>query len=190
MIDGLVSLVDLHSVHLYTGSEDYWTNVLQPHASQRAISTTVALLRRAAYEQHLKQVPRIAYDEWNVWFRTNGGSLAEKYNFSDALAVGLFLNIFVRNCEWVAMANLAQMVNVIAPVVTTPETAIVQPIYYPFLFHAQAHHGRAVDTWVDGATVEAPEEHISRWPHRVDDLGPFTVVDVAATHDLARRRVR
>ena len=73
VIDGLVSLVDLHSVHLYTGSEDYWTNVLQPHASQRAISTSVALLRRAAYEQHLEQVPRIAYDEWNVWFRTNGG---------------------------------------------------------------------------------------------------------------------
>ena len=189
VIDGLVSLVDLHSVHLYTGSEDYWTNVLQPHASQRAISTSVALLRRAAYQQHVEQVPRIAYDEWNVWFRTNGGTLAEKYNFSDALAVGLYLNIFVRNCEWVAMANLAQMVNVIAPIVTTPETAVVQPIYYPFLFHAQAHHGRAVDTWVDGATVEAPKENLSRWPYRVDDLGPFTVLDVAATNDPARQRL-
>ncbi|HXW82599.1 MAG TPA: alpha-L-arabinofuranosidase C-terminal domain-containing protein, partial [Acidimicrobiales bacterium] len=118
VIDGLASLVDLYSVHLYTGSDDYWTNVLQPYASQRAISTATALLRRAAYEQHVSRVPRIAYDEWNVWFRTNGGTLAEVYNFSDALAVGLYLNIFVRNCAWVAMANLAQMVNVIAPIVT------------------------------------------------------------------------
>ena len=31
VIEGLASLVDLHSVHLYTGSADYWTNVLQPH---------------------------------------------------------------------------------------------------------------------------------------------------------------
>jgi alpha-L-arabinofuranosidase len=187
--DGLASLVDLYSVHLYTGSDDYWTNVLQPYASQRAISTTVALLRRAGHEQHLPRVPRIAYDEWNVWFRTNGGTLAEVYNFSDALAVGLYLNIFVRNCAWVEMANLAQMVNVIAPIVTTPDTAVVQPIYYPFLLHSQAHHGRAVDTWVDGPTVEAPKEHISRWAHRVDDLGPFSLVDAAATNDLSRKRV-
>jgi alpha-L-arabinofuranosidase len=189
VVDGLVSLVDLYSVHLYTGSDDYWTNVLQPYASQRAISTASALLRRAAYEQHLGQVPRIAYDEWNVWFRTDGGTLAEVYNFSDALAVGLYLNIFVRNCAWVAMANLAQMVNVIAPVVTTPDTAVVQPIYYPFLLHAKAHRGRAIDAWVEGPTVEAPKEHLSRWPHRVDDLGPFTLVDAAATHDVARQRI-
>ena len=190
VIDGLASLVDLHSIHLYTGSDDYWTNVLQPHASQRAIDTTAALLRRAAYQQQLKKVPRIAYDEWNVWFRTNGGDgLEEHYNFSDALAVGLYLNIFVRNCAWVAMANLAQMVNVIAPILTTPATAVVQPIYYPFLLHAQAHHGRAVDSWVDGPTVGAPKEHLSRWAHRVDDLAPFTLVDVAATNDTARQRL-
>ena len=183
VIDGLAPHVALHSLHLYTGSDDYWTNQLAPHATERAIETTVALLKRAAYNQKLEAAPRIVYDEWNVWFRDHTGALEERYVFHDALAVGTYLNVFVRNCAWVTMANLAQMVNAIAPVVTTPETAVVQPIYYPFLLHAQGHLARAVDAFVDGPVVEAPAEQLSRWPHRVDDLGPFSLVDAAATVD-------
>ncbi|MHB1782533.1 MAG: alpha-L-arabinofuranosidase C-terminal domain-containing protein, partial [Acidimicrobiales bacterium] len=168
---------------LYTGSDDYWTNQLAPHATERAIETTVALLKRAAYNQKLDAAPRIVYDEWNVWFRDHTGSLEERYVFHDALAVGTYLNVFVRNCAWVTMANLAQMVNAIAPIVTTPETVVVQPIYYPFLLHAQGHLTRAVDAFVEGPVVEAPAEQLSRWPHRVDDLGPFSLVDAAATVD-------
>ena len=37
VIDGMASLVDYHSLHIYTGSDDYWTNVLQPHQAERAI---------------------------------------------------------------------------------------------------------------------------------------------------------
>ncbi len=51
VIDRLASLVDMHSVHIYTGSEDYWTNVLAPHNAERAIEVTSAALRRAAYKQ-------------------------------------------------------------------------------------------------------------------------------------------
>ncbi len=186
VVDGLASLVDLHSVHVYTGADDYWTNVLAPHVAERAIASASALLTRAAYTQRLARAPRIAYDEWNVWFRSVTGALEERYVFHDALAVGTFLNIFVRNCDWVKMANLAQMVNAIAPVVTTAETAVVQPIYYPVLLHASGHLAQAVDVFVDGPKVEAPGERRSRWPHRVNDLGPFNLVDVAATTDEGR----
>jgi alpha-N-arabinofuranosidase len=186
VIDGLSSVVDLHSIHIYTGSDDYWTNVLSPHASERAISTAAALLGRTAYEQGLTTVPRLAYDEWNVWFRDRSGALEERYTMPDALAVGTYLNIFVRNCRWVAMANLAQMVNAIAPVVTTEQAAEVQPIYYPFLLHAQGHLDLAIDAFVEGPVVEAPSEQLTRWPHRVQDLGPFPLVEVAATVDDRR----
>src|SRR5262249_20771400 len=145
VIDGLAPLAGLHSVHIYTGSDDYWTNVLQPHQAERAIRCARALIERAAYLQKIKQPPPIPYDEWNVWFRTNDGSLVERYTSADALAVATSLNIFVRNCDWVRMANLAQLVNAIAPVVTTPGTAAVQPIYYPVLLHAQAALDAAAD---------------------------------------------
>jgi alpha-N-arabinofuranosidase len=190
VVEGLSSLVDLHAIHIYTGSPDYWTNVLQPHQAERAIRSTRALIKRAAYLQRLSEAPRIAYDEWNVWYRRHDGTLEERYDISDALAVGTYLNIFVRNCAWVRMANLAQLVNAIAPIVTTPETAAVQPIYYPFLLHVRAALDEAVDLRVDGSTVDqAVPLDQSRWPHRIDDLGPFDLVDAAATVDRGRTRL-
>jgi alpha-L-arabinofuranosidase len=74
------------------------------------------------------------------------------------------------------------MVNAIAPIVATPEVAVVQPTYYPVLLHARAALDVAVDVHVEGATVQ-PEfpPDASRWPYRVADLGPFTLVDAAAS---------
>ena len=117
--------------------------------------------------------PCIAYDEWNVWYRTEDGTLEERYSFTDALAVATYLNIFVRNCQWVAMANLAQMVNAIAPVVTTEKGAVVQPIYYPFLLHSEAALDVSIDVHVTSPDVEAPPTPPGdRWRHRIADLGP------------------
>jgi alpha-N-arabinofuranosidase len=190
VIDGMAPLVDLHSLHIYTGSDDYWSNVLAPHQAERAIRCASALIDRAAYVRKLPRRLGIAYDEWNVWYRTDDGTLEERYDFSDALAVGTYLNIFVRNCARVRMANLAQMVNAIAPIVTSPQAIATQPIYYPVLLHAKAALDDAVDVYVSGPTVDAPAgEPRGRWPHRVGDLGPFTVVDAAATASADRGRI-
>jgi alpha-L-arabinofuranosidase len=205
VIDGLAGLVDYHSVHIYTGSDDYWTNVLQPHQAERAIRTTAALIDRTAYLQGIDRKPAIAYDEWNVWYRTvpeatgpeatgpeatGNADLAERYTFDDALAVATYLNIFIRNCARVRMANLAQMVNAIAPIVTTDETATVQPIYYPFLLHARTALDAAADVHVEGPVI-SPELPLtaSRWPHRIADLGPFALVDAAASVSADHRRI-
>ncbi|HEX4398257.1 MAG TPA: alpha-L-arabinofuranosidase C-terminal domain-containing protein [Trebonia sp.] len=193
VIDGLAGLVDYHSVHLYTGSDDYWTNVLQPHQAERAIRSAAAMIERTAYRQSLPKMPRIAYDEWNVWYRVMTGDLAERYTHPDALAVATYLNIFIRHSGWVKMANLAQMVNAIAPIVATPETAVVQPVYYPLLLHARAALDVAVDVHVEGETVR-PElpPGASRWPYHVADLGPFTLIDAAASVTASggnRRRI-
>jgi alpha-L-arabinofuranosidase len=190
VIDGLAPLVDMHSLHIYTGSDDYWANVLAPHQAERGIRCARALIERAAYVKKIRRPPRIAYDEWNVWFRTDDGTLEERYTFADALAVGTYLNIFIRNCAWVRMANLAQMVNAIAPVVTAADGVAVQPIYYPVLLHARAARSYAVDVFVVGKIVNANiDEHRGRWPHRIADLGPFHLVDAAATASAERDRI-
>ena len=191
VIDGLAGLVDYHSVHLYTGSDDYWTNVLQPHQAERAIRSAAAMIERTAYRQSLPKMPRIAYDEWNVWYRVMTGDLAERYTHSDALAVATYLNIFIRHSGWVKMANLAQMVNAIAPIVATPETAVAQPVYYPMLLHARAALDVAVDVHVEGETVRPePPPGASRWPYHVADLGPFTLIDAAASVNASRGNSR
>jgi alpha-N-arabinofuranosidase len=191
VIDGLAKLVDFHSLHIYTGSADYWANVLSPHQVERAVRYTSAWLSHAVYSQGLARTPRIAYDEWNVWYRTTDSTLEERYSFADAIAVATYLNIFVRSCRWVAMANLAQMVNAIAPIVTTKEASFVQPIYYPFLLHSRSALDEAVDVHVSAPTVDAPLPAAGdRWhEHHIADLGPFSVLDASATVDAGRTKV-
>lgn len=189
VVDGLVSCVDFHSIHLYTGSGDYWTNVLAPHQAERALRTARTLLDRARYLQRIERPVHVAYDEWNVWFRERDNVLDERYTLADALALATYLNVFVRHCSVVRIANLAQLVNVIAPIVTAPDGLFRQTIYHPL--RLAAHHTQevALDTFVDGPTVEHADPPRGRWPHRVADLGPFPLLDVAATRDRDRQRL-
>ena len=190
VIEGMAHLVDYHSIHIYTGSEDYWTNVLQPHQAERAIRSAIGHIQHTAYRRKIASPPKLAYDEWNVWYRKMTVDLEERYTFTDALAVGTYLNIFIRNAGWVKMANLAQMVNAIAPIVTTPETAAVQPIYYPVLLHAQAALHDAVDVHVYGSHLDPVwPQSPGRWPYKVADIGPFTSFDAAATVSANKDRV-
>jgi alpha-N-arabinofuranosidase len=187
VIDGLVRHVDHHSIHLYTGSPDYWSNVLAPHQAERALRICRTLIDRA---RHLQQVDRevgIAYDEWNVWYRERDerSGLEERYTLADALAVATYLNVFVRRCAGLRMANLAQLVNVIAPIVTEPDRLLLQSIYHPLRLCAEHVREVALDPLVRCETVAHADAPGAPWPHRVADLGPFAVLDVAATRDPA-----
>jgi alpha-L-arabinofuranosidase len=78
----------------------------------------------------------IAFDEWNVWCRRRDGDravkakLEEPYNLRDALWTASMLHVFQRWGDKVTMANLAQMVNVIAPITTSPQGLYLQPTFF------------------------------------------------------------
>ena len=87
----------------------------------------------------------LSFDEWNVWYRarerqaTDGQRhasapklLEEVYNLEDALLVGGFVNTLLRKSDRVRVACLAQIVNVIAPLVTNERGVLRQSIYYPY----------------------------------------------------------
>ena len=100
----------------------------------------------------------IAYDEWNVWYRTgNREKLEEIYNFEDALAMGMFFNSFFRHADVVKMANLAQMVNVIAPIMTNKNGLFLQPIYFPLAEYAKQRGNTSLDVWVSSPTYKIPQ---------------------------------
>ena len=189
VIDGLAPHIDFHSIHLYTGSPDYWSNVLAPHYAERALSVVGALIDRARYTQRIDHEISVAYDEWNVWYRTDDGRLEERYDLADALAVATYLNVFVRQSWTVRMANLAQLVNVIAPIVTSAHAMFTQSIYHPFQLMAKACQPVALDTFTDSGTHTHQDQPAARWPHRVADLGQFEFLDVAATRDPERGRL-
>ena len=84
----------------------------------------------------------------------------EVYNLEDALVVSTFLNIFVRNAHVVKMANMAQLVNVIAPIFSTKEGSWYQTIFYPLQLFATHCHGTSLDTFVDCDTYALGGERI------------------------------
>jgi alpha-N-arabinofuranosidase len=97
----------------------------------------------------------IAWDEWNVWYRARGAKergrkiLEERYNLEDALVIATFLNSFINHSHIVKIANMAQLVNVIAPMFTSAEGMFLQTIYYPLQLFAAHSRGKALDLNVD-----------------------------------------
>jgi alpha-N-arabinofuranosidase len=188
VLEGLASQVDYHSIHIYTGSDDYYSNVLAAHQAERALRNSQALIDLVRYNQHITHPIYVAYDEWNVWFRERDGSagLEERYTLADALAVATYLNIFIRYCLTVKIANLAQLVNVIAPIFTNKEGLFLQTIYHPLRLYSEHIQEVVLDAYVDCESYELrPENEVSPWASRVADLGPFKLLDVAATCDAA-----
>ena len=121
----------------------------------------------------------LAFDEWNVWYRERHRDytwwqgapplLEEIYNLEDALVVAQFLNSFIRHADVVKVACLAQIVNVIAPVVTRPDGLLIQSIYYPFVLYSEHATGIALVPMIDSPT------------YRAGDRGDVPVLDGAAS---------
>lgn len=189
VIDQLVPHVDYHSIHIYTGNDDYYTNVFQPHQAERALEICGTLIERARYQRRVEHPVYIAYDEWNVWFqgRNLGPGLEQRYTLSDALAVATYLNIFIRKCEVVKLANLAQMVNVIAPIFTSSDGTFLQAIYHPLRLYAEHTRELALDVYTESDSIEIKDAENTR--HRIEDLSPFEMLDVSASRDVDGRKL-
>ncbi len=162
ILDGLKSEIDYISLHTYTGNpQNNLENFLgaSQNIDQR-IEIVDGLIKAAQAGDARPRPIYIAYDEWNVWYRARGESefatgktqLEEIYNFEDALAMGMFFNSFIRHANIVKMANLAQIVNVIAPIFTNEKGLFLQPIYFPIAEYAKQKGNTAVDLWITSPT--------------------------------------
>jgi alpha-N-arabinofuranosidase len=128
-----------------------------------AICDAVAAKRRS-----LKRI-MLSFDEWNVWYRTHkiddmrrpGWPKAPKlieevYNTEDALIVGGALIALLNNADRVKAASLAQLVNVIGPIMTdTGGAAWRQTIFHPFALASRHGHGRVMRARVDSPAYAA-----------------------------------
>jgi len=122
----------------------------------------------------------LSFDEWNVWYRQTGGNgrrqpaprlLEEVYDLRDALVVGGALNSLLRHADRVRIACLAQLVNVIAPLVTDSTKVIRQTICYPYSWALAYAKGQVLDVSTDVQSYE------------LQAVGRIPFVDVAGTVD-------
>jgi alpha-N-arabinofuranosidase len=136
----------------------------------------------------------LSFDEWNVWYRARSGPavdgrrafaprlLEEVYNLEDALLVGGFVNTLLRNADRVRVGCLAQLVNVIAPLMTSETSVLRQSIYYPFAWALRYTRGRVLDVRVEAETYPISAAGLQADFARNEQV-PF--VDVIATLDAS-----
>jgi len=179
-----IQFVDMHSIHAYTASKEHIPNAIAPLSAERAIETAAALIDIARIEKKIPpSVPRttICFDEWNVWdpIRAPGEEGAEElYTLSDALGVAVWLNVFVRQSKWVGMANIAQSVNVISPLMTTKDGISKQTTWWPLLLFSKYMRGWTVGVHVSGGAYDGVTE--PKWLQNVLDQGA-SWLDVSAS---------
>ena len=153
---------------------------------ERQISEVAAVCE---YVRGRKRSPKklwLSFDEWNVWYRARSGAdvdgarkeaphlLEEIYNLEDALLVGGLLNSLIRNSDRVRVGCLAQLVNVIAPIMTNANGLYRQTIFYPYSWALQYAQGAALQV-----LLESPQTY------EVQGVGPVSYLDVAGTYNKA-----
>jgi alpha-N-arabinofuranosidase len=164
VLEYIGDLADYVSLHRYVGNRtgDTADYLAVTNSIDQQIEEMDAVCRYVQARLRSKKRPYLCFDEWNVWYRmmnpehTNGrGKFAphlieEEYNLEDALVVAGFLNSFIRHADVVKIANLAQIVNVIAPIHTRGDELLLHTIYYPFVMYAARRDGVALQPVVKG----------------------------------------
>ncbi len=127
------------------------------------IRSVIATCDHIRAKKRTRKRLNLAFDEWNVWYghpaaaekRPPPWSIApaiyeEAYTLGDALLVGCLLITMLRHAERVRIGCLAQLVNILGPIMTvTGGGAWRQTIYYPFLHAARYGRGAVLDLQVD-----------------------------------------
>jgi alpha-N-arabinofuranosidase len=152
---------------------------------EKHIDRLATVLRETKQKVGGKHDIYLSQDEWNVWYKDRNGDgkrtfaphlCEEPYDLQDVLVVAQWMNVFLRKCDVLKMACLAQVVNVIAPLKTRGDELLKESIFYPFVMYSANARGAAVR-----AKVESPRYTCKRF-------GEVPVIDVAATVDEANRK--
>ena len=180
--------VDYVSLHQYYGNlnNDTADFLALSDDMDKFIRSVIATCDFVRAKKRGKKDINLSFDEWNVWFHTREADdefmekdpwhiapplLEDQYSFEDALLVGLMLITLMKHADRVKMACLAQLVNVIAPIMTEKDggKAWRQTIFYPFM-HA-SRYGRGM---VLQPVIETPV-HDTKEHENVTDLSSVAV---------------
>jgi alpha-N-arabinofuranosidase len=174
--------VEYISLHRYVGNEagDTPNFLAVTNSIDDQIESMNAVCQAVQKTKRLKKQVYLSFDEWNVWYRARTGAhmdgrgkfaphlLEEVYNLEDAIVAAGFLNSFIRHADSVKIANIAQIVNVIAPILTRGDEMILQTIFYPIEMYAKRREGTSLRIAIDGPGYESK------------DFGRATYLDASA----------
>lgn len=178
--------VDYISLHTYYGNRDGDVpNFLARSIDMdKFINTVVATADTVKAKKRSQKTINLSFDEWNVWFHSNAvdqtiepwtiapPQVEDHYTFEDALVVGSMLITLLKHADRVKIACLAQLVNVIAPIMTVKGGSWRQTIFYPFCHASQFGRGDSIHL-----SIQSPF-----YPN--EEFGEVPYLDAVATQDL------
>lgn len=192
--------VDYISLHQYYGNlnQDSSDYLAKSDDMDTFIKTVIAACDFVKAKKRSKKTINLSFDEWNVWFHSKDEEeditqnhpwqiapslLEDHYTFEDALMVGLMMITLLKHADRVKIACLAQLVNVIAPVMTEKDgRAWRQTIYYPFMHASKYGRGTVLQPLVDSPkhlTLEHGEVtdlvSVSVWNEENEEVSVFVV---------------
>ncbi len=157
------------------------------------IEEVAAIADEVRAERGSEKQVHISFDEWNVWYMRRFMAedkitdiehwpvaprlLEDVYSVTDAVVFGSLLNSLLRHADRVRAASLAQLVNVIAPIMTEPGgPAWRQTTFFPFSIASRIARGTAIVPDVDSPVVETAR------------FGEVQALDAVATLDAEAGR--
>lgn len=169
VLDYCYDTIDYISLHTYYNnfaddSADFLANSL---GMDDFIKSVVAACDYVKGKKHSRKQINLSFDEWNVWYHSNEADrklekwthaphqLEDVYNMEDALLVGSMLITLINNCDRVRIACLAQLVNVIAPIMTSDTGAWRQTIFYPYMHASRYGRGTVLKTITDSPSYDS-----------------------------------
>lgn len=206
VLEECYDVVDGISLHRYWGNTDETNHdshiyLAMNLAMDRQIEEIAAVCETVRAHKRSEKQLFLSFDEWNVWYRARSGDdvnghgkiaphlLEEQYNLEDALLVGGLANSLIRHSDRVKVACLAQLVNVIAPIMTNEDGILRQTIYYPYLWALEHAHGHVLNLQPEGPTY--PVEKLGRPIEAIGlpapGFGDVPYLDVVATIDSAKK---
>ncbi|HNW86996.1 MAG TPA: alpha-N-arabinofuranosidase [Candidatus Limiplasma sp.] len=187
MLDECYEEIDYVSLHTYYGNRDNDLKAFLARsvAMERFIGEVVAVCDAVGAKKRNPKRLGLSFDEWNVWYHSNEQDqaitkadrwgralplLEDAYNIEDALLVGSMLMTLLRNADRVKIACMAQLVNVIAPIMTRNGGGVwAQTIYWPLM--QASRYGRGISL---RPIVKCPV-------YDCKDIQAVPVLDAAAT---------
>lgn len=200
VLEHTYSIADYISLHLYlgkghrpNGGKGEWTvrdwndYLATPIIMERQIQEIIRTADHVKARLRSPKTINLSFDEWNVWYHSMDpeapvhkdwsiapNQLEDVYTFEDALVFGGMMLSLLRNAGRVHLACLAQLVNVIAPIMTrTGGPAWAQTIFWPFLHGSRYGRGQSLQLSVESPTIETKE------------FGPVPSIDAAVIHNVA-----
>ena len=172
VLDEAYNIADYVSLHIYFSnlSNDLPNFLAKSVEMDAFIESVIAICDYIKGKKHGKKTINLSFDEWNVWYHSLADNEKQEpwqvapacnediYTFEDALVVGSMLLSLLRHSDRVKVACMAQLVNIIAPIMTvTGGGSWKQSIYYPYYHASVFGRGTALRTLVESPKYDSKD---------------------------------